>query len=110
MPTRSCRSQPSAESTSSSRLCRCRRAWRHFCNAGETSVLTYVECDRWFYPVTLIDGMAKVMRERPDVGLVLCGGLGHADPGVWPAVQSAFNAIRCRIGSVSWMTSITTRF
>jgi glycosyltransferase involved in cell wall biosynthesis len=42
-----------------------------------------------FYPVTLIDGMARVMAERQDVGLVLCGGLGHADPGVWPAVQAA---------------------
>ena len=60
-----------------------------FLRRWETSVLTYVRMRSLFYPVTLIDGMAKVMRARPDVGLVLCGGLGHADPGVWPAVQSA---------------------
>ncbi|NOT28710.1 MAG: glycosyltransferase family 4 protein [Acidobacteria bacterium] len=53
------------------------------------AVLAYVRMRPLFYPVTLIDGMAEVMRHRPDVGLVLCGGTGHADVGVWPAVQEA---------------------
>jgi glycosyltransferase involved in cell wall biosynthesis len=53
------------------------------------AVFTYVRMRPLFYPVTLVDGMAEVMRARPDVGLVVCGGLGHADPGVWPAVQAA---------------------
>ncbi len=52
-------------------------------------VLTYVRMRPLFYPVTMIDGMAEVMRRRPDVGLLLCGGTGHADEGVWPAVQAA---------------------
>jgi glycosyltransferase involved in cell wall biosynthesis len=60
-----------------------------FLQRWETIVFTYVRMRVLFYPVTLIEGMAKVMRERPDVGLVICGGLGHADQGVWPAVQSA---------------------
>lgn len=52
-------------------------------------VLTYVRMRPLFYPVTLIDGMALVMRDRSDVGLIICGGMGHADEGVWPAVQKA---------------------
>ena len=54
-----------------------------------TTVFTYLRMRPLFYPVTLIDGMAQVIKERPDVGLVICGGLGHSDPGVWPAVQAA---------------------
>ena len=52
-------------------------------------VFTYVRMRPLFYPVIMIDGIAAVMRERPDVGLVVCGGTGHADEGVWPAVQAA---------------------
>jgi glycosyltransferase involved in cell wall biosynthesis len=52
-------------------------------------VLTYVRMRPLFYPVTLVDGMAAVMRRYPDVGLVLCGGTGHADEGVWPSTQEA---------------------
>lgn len=54
-----------------------------------TVVFTYVRMRPLFYPVTLIEGMASVMQRRPDVGLIICGGTGHADPGVWPAVQEA---------------------
>jgi glycosyltransferase involved in cell wall biosynthesis len=53
------------------------------------AVFSYLRMRPLFYPVTLIDGMAAVMQRRPDVGLVLCGGTGHADAGVWPAVQAA---------------------
>ena len=54
-----------------------------------TVVFTYVRMRPLFYPVTMIDGMAAVMQRRDDVGLIVCGGTGHADPGVWPAVQEA---------------------
>jgi glycosyltransferase involved in cell wall biosynthesis len=54
-----------------------------------TIVFTYVRMRPLFYPVTMIDGMAAVMQRRPDVGLILCGGTGHSDAGVWPAVQAA---------------------
>ena len=54
-----------------------------------TIVFTYVRMRPLFYPVTMIDGMAEVMRARADVGLVVCGGSSHADEGVWPAVQNA---------------------
>ncbi len=52
-------------------------------------VFTYVRMRPLFYPLTLVDGMAAVMRRRPEVGLVVCGGTGHADEGVWPAFQVA---------------------
>ncbi len=54
-----------------------------------SAVFTYVRMRPLFYPVTLIDGMAEVMRQRPDTGLVIVGGTGHADEGVWPSVQEA---------------------
>ena len=54
-----------------------------------TVVFTYVRMRTLFYPVTMIDGMADVLRKRPEVGLVVCGGTSHADEGVWPAVQEA---------------------
>lgn len=60
-----------------------------FLQRSSTIVFTYLRMRSLFYPGTLIDGMAKVMSERPEVRLVVCGGLGHADPGVWPAVQTA---------------------
>jgi glycosyltransferase involved in cell wall biosynthesis len=52
-------------------------------------VFTYVRLRRLFYPTTLINGMALVMKRRLDVGLIVCGGGTHADPGVWSEVQAA---------------------
>jgi glycosyltransferase involved in cell wall biosynthesis len=54
-----------------------------------TTVFSYLRLRPLFYPTVLIDGMARVMERRPDVGLVICGGRGHADDGVWPAVEAA---------------------
>jgi glycosyltransferase involved in cell wall biosynthesis len=52
-------------------------------------VFSYLRMRALFYPLTLVEGMAHVLARRPDVGLLLCGGVGHADAGVWPAVQDA---------------------
>lgn len=52
-------------------------------------VFTYVRMRPLFFPTTLIEGMAQVMRRRRDVGLVLCGMAGHADVGIRPAVEAA---------------------
>ena len=60
-----------------------------FISRYPTIVFTYVRMRPLFYPLTMIDGMAEVMRRRPGVGLVVCGGTSHADEGVWPAVQKA---------------------
>jgi glycosyltransferase involved in cell wall biosynthesis len=66
----------------------------HFLRRWPRIVFTYVRMRPLFYPVTLIEGMANVMAARHDVGLVICGGLGHSDPGVWPDVQSAMQRRR----------------
>ena len=63
----------------------------NFLSRYPMAVFAYVRMRPLFYPVTMIDGMARVMRERPDVGLVLCGGTGHADEGVQPAVEEAID-------------------
>lgn len=65
-----------------------------FMREWPNTVFSYVRMRPLFYPVTLIDGMADVLRRRADVGLVICGGLGHSDPGVWPAVQAAIERHR----------------
>lgn len=52
-------------------------------------VFTYLRMRPLFYPVTLIEGMATVMRRRPDVGLIVCGMAGHSDVGVQPAFEAA---------------------
>jgi glycosyltransferase involved in cell wall biosynthesis len=51
-------------------------------------VFTYARMRPLFYPLTMIDGMAQVMRRRPDVALVLCGGLSHMDHGLWKQVEA----------------------
>jgi glycosyltransferase involved in cell wall biosynthesis len=50
-------------------------------------IFTYVRMRPLFFPFTLVDGLARLVSRRPDVGLVLCGGTGHADEGIWEGVQ-----------------------
>jgi glycosyltransferase involved in cell wall biosynthesis len=52
-------------------------------------VLAYIQMRPLFFPVTLVDGMAKVMARHPDVGLVISGMAGHSDEGVKPAFEAA---------------------
>jgi glycosyltransferase involved in cell wall biosynthesis len=54
-----------------------------------TVVFTYLRLRPLFFPTVLIEGMAQVIRRRADVGLVICGGKGHMDDGVWPEVEAA---------------------
>jgi glycosyltransferase involved in cell wall biosynthesis len=55
-------------------------------------VFTYARMRPLFYPVTMIDGMARVMERRGDVGLVLCGGLSHMEEGLWKEVDGRIQA------------------
>ncbi len=50
-------------------------------------IFTYVRMRPLFYPLTMVDGLAELVRRRPDAGLVLCGTAGHTDEGVWESVQ-----------------------
>jgi glycosyltransferase involved in cell wall biosynthesis len=59
-------------------------------------VFAYVRLRRLFYPTVMIDGMAPVLAQRPDVGLVICGGQGHADEGVGVEMEAAIDRHRIR--------------
>lgn len=49
----------------------------------------YVRMRPLFYPLTMIDGLAELVRRQPAAGLVVCGALsGHQDGGVWESVQA----------------------
>jgi glycosyltransferase involved in cell wall biosynthesis len=51
-------------------------------------VFTYARMRPLFFPLTMIDGMAQVMAQRDDVGLLLCGGLSHMEEGLWKEVEA----------------------
>lgn len=62
-------------------------------------VFTYVRMRPLFFPLSLINGMARLFARRSDVGLVLCGVSGHMEEGLWPEVQARIrqNGLRDRI-------------
>ena len=64
-----------------------------------TSVFAYLCMRPLFFPETLVDGMARVMATRADVGLMICGMAGHEDEGVKPAFDAAIerHGIRSRM-------------
>jgi glycosyltransferase involved in cell wall biosynthesis len=62
---------------------------RVFLHRYPIAVFTYLRMRHLFFPTTLIEGMARVMANRPDTGLIVCGGQGHSDDGVWHAVERA---------------------
>jgi len=48
---------------------------------------TYLRMRPLFYPLVLIDAMASLARARPDVGLVICGGMSHGEPRLLAEVE-----------------------
>jgi glycosyltransferase involved in cell wall biosynthesis len=50
-------------------------------------IFAYVRIRPLFYPMTLVDGLARLVSRRQDVGLVLCGISGHMEKGLWDEVQ-----------------------
>ena len=51
-------------------------------------IFTYVRMRPLFYPLTMVDGLAALVKRRPDVGLIVCGMAGHTDEGVGEAVHA----------------------
>ena len=49
----------------------------------------YLRMRPLFFPLTLIEGFARVAADRPDVGLVICGGMSHGEEDLQRAVESA---------------------
>jgi glycosyltransferase involved in cell wall biosynthesis len=58
-----------------------------FCERYAHVVFTYVRMRPLFYPLTMVDGMAALVKRRPDAGLLVCGMAGHTDEGVTESVQ-----------------------
>jgi len=52
------------------------------------TVFAYIRLRVLFYPLTLVDGIARMCAQRPDIGVVLCGAYGgHFEP----ELRSAFD-------------------
>lgn len=54
----------------------------------------YIHLQPSYHPDVLVEGFARVVRERPDVGLVVCGLMGHRDEALWDRVRERIAALR----------------
>jgi glycosyltransferase involved in cell wall biosynthesis len=65
----------------------------------EHIVFCYIKMRPLFFPLATIEGFTRLAAKRPDVGLVLCGTVGHMEPDIWKAVQPriADRALRDRV-------------
>jgi hypothetical protein len=50
--------------------------WRRF----DSVLFSYLNLRRGYYPETLLEAFERLASRRRDVGLVLCGVMGHPDP------------------------------
>jgi glycosyltransferase involved in cell wall biosynthesis len=57
-------------------------------------VFAYLRMRSLFYPVVMIDGLARLVASRPDVGLVICGGMSHGEESLRQEVQAAIEKHR----------------
>ena len=51
-------------------------------------LFSYLRMRPLFYPLVLVDAMAVVANARPDVGLVICGGMSHGEPALQAQVMA----------------------
>lgn len=52
-------------------------------------LFSYLRMRPLFYPLTLIEGFARLAQQRNDIGLVICGGMSHGEEGLQNDVLSA---------------------
>jgi glycosyltransferase involved in cell wall biosynthesis len=67
-------------------------ALRDFFERYPRVLFSYLRMRPLFYPLVLIDAIATVAAERPDVGLVICGGMSHGEPALLAQVQERIAA------------------
>lgn len=48
----------------------------------------YLNMRPGYYPETLLDGLAEIVKIRPNVGLIMCGMMGHQDSHLWQRVNA----------------------
>jgi len=51
-------------------------------------LFSYLNIRAGYYPETLLQGFLQLRERRSDVGLVMCGMLGHREAALWERVQS----------------------
>jgi hypothetical protein len=51
-------------------------------------VFCYMKMRSLFFPEATLEAFASLAARRQDIGLVLCGVVGHMEEGVWPATQA----------------------
>ena len=51
-------------------------------------LFSYLRMRPLFFPLVLVDAMAKIAAERQDTGLVICGGMSHGEPELLAQVQA----------------------
>src|SRR5687767_74847 len=51
-------------------------------------VFCYIKMRPLFYPEATVEAFARLAARRHDVGLLLCGIVGHMERGIWPVVQA----------------------
>jgi glycosyltransferase involved in cell wall biosynthesis len=56
----------------------------------------YVHIQATYYPEVLIDALAEVTRVRSDVGLVICGLMGHREETLWRDLQARIRRLGVR--------------
>ena len=50
-------------------------------------LFSYLRMRPLFYPLVLVDAMARIAKERNDTGLVICGGMSHGEPALLDKVR-----------------------
>ena len=63
-----------------------------FCQRYPQVLFSYLRMRPLFYPLVLVDAMAKIAAERDDTGLVICGGMSHGEPDLLAQVQARIAA------------------
>ncbi len=51
-------------------------------------LFSYMHIQTGYHPDVLIDAFATIAQKRPDVGLLVCGLMGHRDPPAWTDFQN----------------------
>jgi glycosyltransferase involved in cell wall biosynthesis len=51
-------------------------------------IFCYMKMRPLFFPEATMEAVGRLAARRADVGLVLCGIVGHMEEGIWPAVQA----------------------
>jgi glycosyltransferase involved in cell wall biosynthesis len=55
-------------------------------------LFSYLRMRPLFFPLVLVDAMARLAAARDDIGLVICGGMSHGEPALLEQVKARISA------------------